>query len=501
MPIASSNNAAVRIVEESTFGTTPSNPVFKELRFTGESVIPTKETAVSEVIRSDRQRDFLAEVAAAAEGDLNLEPAFGDELHILLEGSLWNRLDSSDSGDGTASGSITVNTTAPPAGATHGGTIARAAGSFLSDGFFEGQTVVLANSATNDGTYRILDMAADGSSFTVHAGVGAAPLTTESGDADETVTAATVQIDVVAAARTFTRASGSFVVDGFAVGQWIDASGFTTSSGANNGVYRIESVTATVITVQEGFGNEANLVDETGGGDERIFGRKVQNGVLPFSYTIEKEFSDVGQFKYLRGMRMGTLSLNVEAGAIVTGTVGFVGRGGSESEQIMVQTRLSGATTLATDSTRQLNATANVGQIFEGESHSSAATALATCIGSIALEVNNNLRQVACVGSKYPAEINAGFVDVTGTLTAMFEDEVLFNKFVSHTESSLVFYFTDLDGNQVFVSLPRIYYGSGAPAASGGNEEITLEMEFTAIRDTISGGVTVQFDLIPATLP
>jgi hypothetical protein len=73
-----------------------------------------------------------------------------------------------------------------------------------------------------------------------------------------------IQIDVVAAARTFTRLSGSFINDGFIEGENVLISGFT--NGGNNGFHIIESVTALVITVTSATG----LVDETGSGDERM---------------------------------------------------------------------------------------------------------------------------------------------------------------------------------------------------------------------------------------
>ena len=77
-------------------------------------------------------------------------------------------------------------------------------------------------------------------------------------------TSAAVQINIVASARTLTRVSGDFLADGFGPGQAIATTGFTT--GANNGSWVIESVTATVITVVTGAG----LVDETGSGDEVV---------------------------------------------------------------------------------------------------------------------------------------------------------------------------------------------------------------------------------------
>jgi hypothetical protein len=84
-----------------------------------------------------------------------------------------------------------------------------------------------------------------------------------------------ITIDVVASAGTFTRAAGSFVTDGFAVGDAIITSGF--ANAGNNTTKVIQSVTATVITVTDPSG----LVDETGGGDERIRSARSTHTFVP----------------------------------------------------------------------------------------------------------------------------------------------------------------------------------------------------------------------------
>ena len=73
-----------------------------------------------------------------------------------------------------------------------------------------------------------------------------------------------VQIDVVASAGTYTRASGDFVAEGFKAGRSFAFSGFT--NGGNNTTKVIGTVTALVITVTDNTG----LVDETGSGDEVV---------------------------------------------------------------------------------------------------------------------------------------------------------------------------------------------------------------------------------------
>lgn len=75
-----------------------------------------------------------------------------------------------------------------------------------------------------------------------------------------------ITIDVVAAAKTYTRGSGSFITDGFVVGQAVTCSGFTNAG--NNGVKIIATVGALVLTMTSATG----LVNESGGGDERVLG-------------------------------------------------------------------------------------------------------------------------------------------------------------------------------------------------------------------------------------
>jgi len=117
-------------------------------------------------------------------------------------------------------------------------------------------------------------------------------------------TSGPIQINVVAATRTFTRLTGSFVTDGFQVGHHITGSGFT--NGGNNVTKIIESVTALVITVTSGTG----LVNETGGGDEVLTNAAQPNELTNFDgitmralYKFENSRRRVDEVlrKYKRG--------------------------------------------------------------------------------------------------------------------------------------------------------------------------------------------------------
>ncbi len=84
--------------------------------------------------------------------------------------------------------------------------------------------------------------------------------------AEAEITSAAAQINVVAAAFTFTRTTGSFTTDGFTAGQTVIMSGFTNAG--NNGPKNITTITGsgTILTVT----SVATLVNETGGGDELV---------------------------------------------------------------------------------------------------------------------------------------------------------------------------------------------------------------------------------------
>ncbi len=96
------------------------------------------------------------------------------------------------------------------------------------------------------------------------------------------VTSGAISIAAAAAGKTFTRATGSFVTDGFAVGQTICTYGFT--NGGNNSTFVISAVTATVITCSTATG----MVDESSAA-----GRTIMLNTRP-SFTLEEGHKTTG---------------------------------------------------------------------------------------------------------------------------------------------------------------------------------------------------------------
>jgi hypothetical protein len=116
---------------------------------------------------------------------------------------------------------------------TSGDRIVRSSGSFVADGFFNGQTITISGTAGNNGTFTIANV----SDLTL-------TLTSVNGVIKEGPEPATITMGG-ATGDTITRASGSWLRDGFAKGQTITVSG----TANNNGNYTIKDVTDLVLTV------------------------------------------------------------------------------------------------------------------------------------------------------------------------------------------------------------------------------------------------------------
>jgi hypothetical protein len=104
---------------------------------------------------------------------------------------------------------------------------ARAAGSFVDDGFVAGTWITVSGFAATENNGRFLITAVTPTELTVGGTTGSATL--------------------AATTAGYTRTTGSFVTDGFFIGMPVSASGFTQS--ANNGASTVTNVTATTLTV------------------------------------------------------------------------------------------------------------------------------------------------------------------------------------------------------------------------------------------------------------
>jgi len=190
------------------------------------------------------------------------------------------------------------------------------------------------------------------------------------------------------------------------------------------------------------------------------------------SLTFEVLHETGATDRYFRftGCRINTLTLNVRAAEIVTGTAAVMGMGHSVGTAI-----ITGATYGAANSNAVMSS-ADVGSI--------AVTGVSSPIfyQDLSFTVTNNLRALSAIGNTDSIAIGYGTRSVTGTVNAYFENTELYDRFVAGTETDLTLTLTDGTNNYA-VTFPRIKLTSGQVTATGQNNDLMAECAFQAIYD------------------
>ena len=274
--------------------------------------------------------------------------------------------------------------------------------------------------------------------------------------------------------------SGSGFGTALVPGQWIQVQGFAT--GANNGYFEIVSATTAKIIVTGG-----TLITEAVGPSVSIEASTLTNGITKKHITIEKNFVDKTQFYAFQGCRMNTLTLNIASRSKVTGSFGIIGKHG-----LLAQATAGSGAYTAANTNKVLTASANVGKLLEG----GAVLGTGVFVQTLEANLSSNLRVVDGVGQEAAVEVGLGRFTVEGTLTALFEDEVLFDKYLNSTESSLSVVLTDADGNTMVLSFPAIVYTNGDVVGSGNDNEVVADLSWEAKMHSTQG-VMARLDKMP----
>lgn len=458
--MSEANRVNLLITEEGTFNETPATPLNQEQRFTSESLGHDKATVESEEIIDKRHLADLAEVGVAASGDLTTELSFG-VADKLIAGALCSSW-------GSFSG-VTVDKIAIQAVAASQKLI-RTSGSWVTDGFTVNQWVRTRgfSNAENNGLFQVSAVTATDLTLTS----GTDSLVDEAAATGRvvqglfgTTCVAGQQLSAANADNSFSRASGSFVTDGFQVGQRVRMIGFATA--ANNTIWKIETVAATKITVSGGTVQTDVAADGCA-----IFGDHIRDGQTKKSFHIEKQFKDLSNtFISYRGLRVGKLAFSVASRQIMKLVFTFLGsKGVSGAATVM------GNTTPA-NSNKLFVAGANVASLKEGGS------ALTVACKEISWEVENGLEGQETVTSKEYLDISLGSSMIKGKLQLYFGNLTHYNKFQNHTESSIEKQLQDVDSNVYYVTFPTVKYSNMRPTANAKNTRIIADAEWTAMHN------------------
>ena len=155
---------------------------------------------------------------------------------------------------------------------------------------------------------------------------------------------------------------------------------------------------------------------------------------------------------------------------MITGTVSVVGR----SQDAVADLSEMGTPTFNPPSdTAPLDSF--TGTLLEGDEEIAVIT-------EITLSLENGIEPRFVVGSKNTIKPSVARANLTGQITAFFEDSRLVDKFLNETDSSIKFTLPDEAGNELTFVIPRIKYTGGQPDVDG-EGAITLSMPFQALYD------------------
>ena len=187
------------------------------------------------------------------------------------------------------------------------------------------------------------------------------------------------------------------------------------------------------------------------------------------SFTLQKAFTDIGEYHVFPGCVINNWSVNVTPNGIITSVFSIMG------ETMETTQALTGATDKA------LNAPFDSfsGYLKEG----GVTNALVT---GIDLTLSNNLSMLQVIGTNKAVGLVDGRATITGTMTAYFANSTLLDKFINETESVLEFQLADASSNTLTFTLPRIKY-SGGDVPVNDEGPVTINMPFQALLDSVTG--------------
>lgn len=201
----------------------------------------------------------------------------------------------------------------------------------------------------------------------------------------------------------------------------------------------------------------------------------LENGTTLKSFTLESYFSDIGQYATLTGARVNQITLNIPAENRITGTVEFLGK------VVAIGSSSLGTGTATAAPTAPVMSAVDISSFTEGGSEQE--------FMGLDLTIANDARLQPVVGTAATSlgGIGYGRFVVTGTLKTYFTDAALISKFLNHTASSQALTIGDSAGNEIVISLPKLYYTDSTFDASGNDQDVSVESPFQAILDPTTG--------------
>ncbi|WP_274584093.1 phage tail tube protein [Neisseria leonii] len=263
--------------------------------------------------------------------------------------------------------------------------------------------------------------------------------------------------------------------EGLAAGMWFSVQGDDLAP-ENRGPWLVREIDGgkTTITVA------GDVKDQTVTSAKVRAGR-LTNGVTERSFSVEKYFSDAGEYFVYRGMQVSKVSLAFESKAAVTGSFDFIGRTSENGK-----TKFLGDKTDYTESKSGPIIDAVLGMkdvLVDGVDMRETMTA---GVQKISVDFDNNMKGADAIGVLGNVDVLAGTISVGGSITMYFQSGAIYNDVIRQRRFNLSWAVFDGNGNGYAFTLPSVELDSPKVNASQKDEPLTVEMNFTALMDPVA---------------
>ena len=278
---------------------------------------------------------------------------------------------------------------------------------------------------------------------------------------------------------TLTRAAGSWLTDGFYVGNIIRLSGagFAPANVGNN--LLIVGLTALVATVVVLSGT-TTLVAEgpIASANAAVVGKQSYvplSGHTDDSYTVEQWFSDIAQSEVYTGLKPASIALSLPSTGLVTASLSFMGKNLERTGTTQY------FTSPAATNTEGIFAAVSGAVIVNGQP--------VGLITSMDLSISRNQEAANVVGSNFAADIFVGRITATGSLSVYFQDAVFRNYFDNEDKISIVVALTtgeEKDAEAMSFTMGKVKINSGTKTDA--ELGLTQSMDFESLQNDVTAG-------------
>lgn len=268
---------------------------------------------------------------------------------------------------------------------------------------------------------------------------------------------------------TITRATGDFLTGGIKAGMVIQLTGGSLNANNVSKNLWVRSLTATVLTVRVLNGTAMTAEGPIASCTATPVGKTTYTpttGHTTDYFSVEEWYSDLSKSELFTDQKVGSMSVNMPASGLVTGSFGFVGLGRTVGGSQV----LTSPTTSTTGITSAINGFVQING------------AVQPALVGFTLNVDKGAQNAgAVVGSNVGTDVSTGRVRVSGTITALFDSTTLRDLAIAETAVPIDIVTTvDETATSALIGFTLPYCKLTTDSPDDGEKSITRTYNFVA---------------------